>query len=64
MTTQFRVLAGTAVTHAEDESAVIFTSGPVAVCMNIAEARQVAVALARAADEVELSISRQPTRPS
>lgn len=54
--TAFRVHAASTVRHAEETTAVIFAHGQVAIGMSIAQARELSMALARAADEAELKL--------
>lgn len=59
---QFVAVPGRAVTSANEKTAVIFSVGPVAIGLTVAEARAVAFQIGHAADEVEYQIARRKQR--
>lgn len=56
MTTPFRTYASKVVTDADDPWAVIIEHGQVTLHLTIAQARELSLALAVAADEAELKL--------
>jgi hypothetical protein len=57
MSRAFRVFPATHVINANDQSAVLFSTGMASIGWSIAEARQVALAIGRAADEAEYHLA-------